>query len=291
MNKLLTTAALLVMLLGGGIIAKELLWKSAKSGGQQNTNVSVTPADNVDTVLASPVVEANKNSNPVQMKAKVLRATNANPQRVIFIYTPIDFYSMELATKKLQELDQTQGEIYVLLSSPGGSVFAGESFITAMQSARNRVNTVCVDFCASMAAIIHQHGTKRYAYDRATLMFHDASGGAQGQMNEMVNLLSYINRKLEKTNRYIASRSKLSYEQFKQMATFQDLWIDAEDAQAHGLVDDLIKVIPASPQDEQILIEMRKLRENGTMNVIPLTVDILKSNGSNTTGLTTRGTK
>lgn len=210
---------------------------------------------------------------------KLVKGLKVNASRVITIATEIDYDSMRNATAKLQDLDQTDGEIYVLLSSPGGSVLDGEAFISAMESARNKVNTICSDLCASMAAIIHQHGAKRYAYDRAILMFHDASGGAQGEVGKMMSMLSFIQRKLEKTNRYIAKRSGIKYEQFEKMI-IRDLWIDAEDSKNIGLVDDIIKVIPNVPQDLSSGFFGRKAKASGDANngkvitVVPMSIGV-----------------
>ena len=92
-----------------------------------------------------------------------------------------------------------------------------------------------------MAAIILEHGTKRFALDRSTIMFHDASGGARGSLGEMNSLLQFYRRGIEKTNRYIAERSGLKYETFMELQK-DNLWIDAEDAKSLNLVDDLVRL-------------------------------------------------
>lgn len=216
-----------------------------------------------------PNITANSVS---ELKTKTLMNLKADSNRLVLVVGEVNYSSMEEAKNKLQQIDKTKGPIYVLISSPGGSVFAGESFITAMQSAENPVYTVCLDICASMGAIIHQYGTQRYAYDRATLMFHDASGAARGKVGEMMSLLSFIDRKLEKTNRYIAIRSGMSYDKWTQMSV-RDLWIDSEDAYKEGLVDKIVRVIPLGnlSLDELLMNKGNRFGSEGAVRVLPMT--------------------
>lgn len=231
----LKTAALTfgtIVIIAGTISVVKTKWTSSST---KTDDITMTTS----VVESTAKVESTIDSSISQSKRTIKDVIN--PERIVLILTEISGQSMAQAKAQLEFLDKTDGDIYILLSSPGGSVFAGESLITSMQSAKNKVHTVCTDFCASMAAIIHQHGVKRYAYDRATLMFHDASGGFQGQFSKMRKLFDYIQRKLDKTNTFIASRSKLSYQEFMSYVS-QDFWIDAEDAERKGLVDSIVKV-------------------------------------------------
>lgn len=158
--------------------------------------------------------------------------------------------------------------IFLLIASPGGSVFAGEQVLSAMESVKAPVYTVCTSLCASMAAIIHQYGTQRLAYDRSILMFHDASGGLQGEVKKMHSMLTLIERKIERTDRYIAQRSNMSYEKFLDMHKY-DLWIDAVDAKQAGLVDKIVKIqIPklgsSGPSAETVLKTYNTLNTKNT---------------------------
>jgi ATP-dependent Clp protease protease subunit len=166
-----------------------------------------------------------------------------DPNRTVRIDFPIGFLpDLDNSVKKqLSELGSSKEPIFVLLDSPGGSVSVGNEFVSLMQAADGPVYTICVGLCASMAAIILEHGTKRFALDRSTIMFHDAAGGAQGSLGQMNSLLQYYRRGIEKTNRYIAERSSMKYETFMELQK-DNLWIDAEDAKALNLVDELVRL-------------------------------------------------
>jgi ATP-dependent Clp protease protease subunit len=183
-----------------------------------------------------PALEAK----PEALSAKAIKTLKINPARVVLIKEPIDEYS-EKHIDTIMRLGKSSEPIVVLIDSPGGNVLVGEQIVTAMESAHGPVYTVCLKMCASMGAIIHQYGTKRFALDRSVLMFHDASAGTSGRVNEMLSLLEFIKRKLEKTNRYIVSRSKVSYEELMNLEA-NNYWLDAEEAKEKGFVDELVRI-------------------------------------------------
>lgn len=291
MSRARTLALSGILLLGLGLIVTGATGtatstnREASSTQTHNANITYSPL--VDTELYSsnlPFNNSNKLAPPEGRK--VVKGVNVDPRRVVFIGSEINFMSMQKATAQLQELDNSTGDIYILISSPGGSVLDGSTFISAMESSRNKVYTVCVDLCASMAAIIHQHGAKRFAYDRAILMFHDASGGARGKVGEMMSMLQYIQRSLEKTNRYIAHRSGMNYNDFASMVV-KDLWIDSEDAKNLGLVDDIIKVIPNVQVNDLLSVQAERLKrqqdgpaidgsQGNVITISPMTIGVTR---------------
>lgn len=215
-----------------------------------------------DQTIEVPQLKPGK-AQEVFLKKKTIKNVNINFDRTIYIEGEVGYTSMNKAIKNLKILDASSGPIYMLISSPGGSVFDGFRLISAIESSKNPVYTVCTSLCASMAAIIHQYGTKRYAYDRSVLMFHDAAGGLQGPVKHMQSMLTFLERAIEKTNRYIANKSHLQYEEFMQLHS-QDLWIDAEDAKDLHLVDELIAVKDDASRDDS-----NPYQEKNNKNVVP----------------------
>jgi len=190
--------------------------------------------------VKTPVVtESSSKSVPLSTKKVVRVSPDSN--RMILIYSQI--MDMSSYISKLKELDKQSSKepIWVLLNSPGGSVFDGALFISQMEATKAPVYTVCMGLCASMAAIIHQHGVKRFSIDRSVLMFHPASGGLQGQVENMDSRLSLIKRVVEKFNARIASRSKMTQDEYKAKVAYE-LWLDAEDAKEKGFVDEIIAI-------------------------------------------------
>jgi ATP-dependent Clp protease protease subunit len=234
-NKLLVNQTVKAVLIGFGIgVTVSVLSLLLNNSRNELTNNSKT--------ITTPKIQpsAQEKTTPVESIAKEIKLLKINPKRTIFINEIITFESERFADQIL-ELGDDEEPIVVLIDSPGGSVFSGEKIVSAMEAVKSDVYTVCVGMCASMAAIIHQYGTKRFANDRAVLMFHDAAGMMGGRVSEMLSLLNMIKRKLEKTNHYIANRSKMSYEELVRLSS-SNFWIDAEDAMEKGLVDDLVRI-------------------------------------------------
>lgn len=224
----LTTVALVISML-----TLSAVLKPAKT---ELVNESKTEKTAFQKQEQQPVVEVKTESLPV----KAIKTLKINPSRVVLIKEPIDEMS-ERHIDTIMRLGKSSEPIVVLIDSPGGSVLVGEQIVTAMEAAHGPVYTVCLKMCASMGAIIHQYGTKRFALDRSVLMFHDASTGTSGRVNEMLSLLEFIKRKLEKTNRYIVSRSKVSYEELMRLEA-NNYWLDAEEAKEKGFVDELVRI-------------------------------------------------
>ena len=227
---LLVSVSLLV-----GVFVTLNVFKGFSSGS--GSPVSLTDI----AVFERPSVPPTKEEKVGNASKKVVRTLTVNRKRVLELKQQVDELVEHLVDDIAKLSTQSKEAIVLLIDSPGGSVFIGEKILTAIENSEAPVYTVCVGLCASMAAIIHQHGVKRYALDRSALMFHDASGGLMGKLGEMKSLLLFIQRKIDKTNAYIASRSGISLEQFKQMQS-NNLWIDAEDSKNAKFVDELVRL-------------------------------------------------
>lgn len=225
-----------------------------------------------DKVFEGPQLKSNDKVEEVLSKKKLVKDVAVDFDRTVYLDGEVHGYSMNKAIKELKAIDDTTGPIFVLINSPGGSVFDGERFISAIESASNPVYTVCTNLCASMGAIIHQYGTKRFAYDRSVLMFHDASGGLRGPVKNMKSMLSFIERKIQKVNAYIAKKSGMSYESFMKLHA-HDLWIDAEDAKDLKLVDDIIIVKDDANRAASAGVEEKKSKEPTKVPYAPKTND------------------
>lgn len=212
-------------------------------GNSLNTNKNELMLENKE--VNSPVVPLSINSPSAPEKAetrkKRIRKLTLNGSRTLIVSGEIGRHTEALARQINKLSKESKEPIVLLIDSPGGSVFSGERVISAMEASKAEIYTVCDGMCASMAAIIHQYGTKRLATDRSILMFHDAAGMLGGRISEMLSLLNLIKRKLDKTNHYIANRSKISYQELVTLGA-NNFWIDSEDAMEKGLVDDLVSL-------------------------------------------------
>lgn len=206
-------------------------------------------------------------SNDVQLVGKSLTKLNIDFSRAVYIVGEVD-ESILQQISQIQQLSAMSSEpIYLMLESPGGSVFDGYKMLSAMESSRAPVYTVATGLCASMCAIIHQYGSKRFAFDRATLMFHDAAGGLQGEVKKMATRLNYISRSLEKVDRKIASKMGISYDKYMALHAYE-LWVDAEDALKLHLIDDVVATeYPMIINTERVPPAEEKNKRNKVLDV------------------------
>lgn len=198
------------------------------------TNHSVTNTE--ESVIKVPVI--------TNLVSKQLTRLTPKDDQVVTLYGEVGDNAEGIANSILEK--SIKNPVYLLINSPGGSVLDGARILSAMEAAKSPVYTVCLQLCASMAAIIHQYGTERYMVDRSILMFHPASGSLSGNVFEMQSRLNWILRYTNKADVYIANRVGITVEQFK--AQFDnEIWIDAEDSLNRKFTDKIVSVTTKQP--------------------------------------------
>lgn len=161
-------------------------------------------------------------------------------ESIVLLLGPIRHNTKEVAMA-IKQAAREGKRVWLLIDSPGGSVIAGAQIVTAIETAGVEVNTVCLSLCASMAAIIHQYGTNRYMVDRSFLMFHEASGGAEGTVPQMLSQLTTMNRYINKMLAQIAKRAGMTFKEFDSKLA-AELWLDAEESLQQKFSDGMLNV-------------------------------------------------
>lgn len=88
----------------------------------------------------------------------------------------------------IEQIHACKGKrIVIEVDSPGGSVYAAWQIQKAIERHDQPVACVVDGFAASAAFVTLQSCTTRYATDRAVLMAHAASSGAEGQAEDLQN--------------------------------------------------------------------------------------------------------
>lgn len=172
--------------------------------------------------------------------SKTITSVNLSASNTVVLIGEIRGNGSSVA-QEIIEKSKTAKSLYLVINSPGGSVLDGALIISAMQSSRIPINTVCLQICASMAAIIHQYGTQRMQVDRSILMFHDAAGSLQGYFPHMRSRLEMLDRYITKMQQDISRRTGMPLAEFLD-AQHREFWIDAEDALQRKFTDKLVAV-------------------------------------------------
>ena len=149
--------------------------------------------------------------------------------------------SLVVAQMLFLEGQDSEKDISFYINSPGGSVSAGFAIFDTMQYIRCDVSTICVGMAASMGAFLLAAGAigKRRALPNAEIMIHQPSGGAQGQATDIAIVADRIVKTKAKLNRILAERTGQPLEKVAADAE-RDYYMDAEEAKAYGLVDEII---------------------------------------------------
>lgn len=193
---------------------------------------------NVDSPQAPiQAAEPEEQEKPTETETKLV---DLNKEVFVILFGPIGRNAIDVANA-IKKAASEHKTIWLLIDSPGGSVISGAQIVTAIESAGVEVNTVCITICASMAAIIHQYGTNRYMVDRSLLMFHEAAGGVEGTVPQMISQLKTMNRYIEKMVGFIARRAGMSFQELDSKLA-AELWIDAEDSLQQHFSDGTINV-------------------------------------------------
>lgn len=242
-------------LLGFASVTFAIVLATAVSGAR-STKVSAKEID-------SPLLEASAPALQVSPATKTVEQLAIDPTRSVLLFGEVGNVSSVVA--KIYELDRADHNkrISLVIESPGGNVISGAQVINAIEGVTAPVDTICTVMCASMAAMIHSHGVKRYMTDRTFLMYHDYAGGYQGEGAHMHSLMFAIERYLLRMNAYISQRSGMPLETLT-VHELRQFWIDSEDATAQHFNDAIVSIDVNSlmPKDQASQDKIRQQLED-----------------------------
>jgi ATP-dependent Clp protease protease subunit len=148
------------------------------------------------------------------------------------------------------ESENPKKDIYLYINSPGGVVTAGMAIHDTMQYIRPRVGTVCVGQAASMGSFLLAAGEPgmRMATTNARVMLHQPSGGAQGMASDIEIQAKEILRIRASMNELYAKYTGKSIEEIEK-AMDRDTFLEADEAKAFGIVDEVYNKRPVPAED------------------------------------------
>jgi ATP-dependent Clp protease protease subunit len=231
-----------------GVIAVGASLSSLNQGRGASAIVSPVEINNAAAAPEGSEVHTAPAPAPAAQATKLSTLKN-----IVFLNTQVDEYSVNEIITRLQTLEGSKEPVYLLIDSPGGSVFDGARLITQMESMKTPVNTVCVGLCASMGAMIHSYGKQRLITARSTLMYHPASGGAQGQIPNMLARLNYAQNFVGKLEANVQKRSGMAKADYEKRIAYE-FWADSDEAKALKLVDNVVALnvtLPAAKADSR----------------------------------------
>jgi ATP-dependent Clp protease protease subunit len=172
--------------------------------------------------------------------------------RIIFLQGEIRSDNANELVMKLLYLqsENRRKDIHFYINSPGGSVTATLAIYDTMQILSCPVATYCVGLAASGGSILLAGGTKgkRFALPHAKIMMHQPWGGVGGQVTDIEIQATEILKDRAMLNEILASHIGKPVEDIAK-DTDRDFYLNAEEAKAYGVVDDVLKKNTIEPEE------------------------------------------
>ena len=161
--------------------------------------------------------------------------------RTVLIFGEVDMKMAERVTAQLLAYAESEGDIRVILNSPGGHVESGDTIHDMIRFVGPRVKMIGTGWVASAGAHIYLGARKenRFCLPFTRFLLHQPLGGVQGQASDITIEAEEILKMRERLNREIAAETGQTYEKVVQ-DTERNYWLGAEEAKAYGLVSKII---------------------------------------------------
>ena len=165
-------------------------------------------------------------------------------ENIIFLGTPIDDTIANLICAQLIHLESENPDrdINIYINSPGGDITALFAIYDTMQFIKNDIATICLGQAASAAAVLLAAGTKgkRLALPHSRVMLHQPWGQVgYGQVTDLEIAAKEILRMRDLLEEILAKHTGQSIEKIH-ADTDRDFVIEAQEALAYGIIDDVI---------------------------------------------------
>ncbi len=161
--------------------------------------------------------------------------------RTVLIFGDVDMKMAErVSAQLLAYAAEGEGDIRVILNSPGGHVESGDT-IHDMIRFVGRVKMIGTGWVASAGAHIFLGAKKenRFCLPFTRFLLHQPLGGVRGQASDITIEAEEILKMRERLNREIAAETGQPFEKVVN-DTERNYWLGAEEAKAYGLVSRIV---------------------------------------------------
>jgi ATP-dependent Clp protease, protease subunit len=196
------------------------------------------PIDTYMNLVPMVVEQTNRGERAYDIFSRLLK------ERIIFITGGIEDGMSTLVCAQLLflESENPKKEINMYINSPGGVVTSGMAIYDTMQFIKPPVATLCMGQAASMGSLLLTAGAKdmRFALPQARVMVHQPSGGAQGQVTDILIQAREIENMKRRLNEIYVKHTGKSYADIE-AGLERDNFMTAQEAKEWGLIDKVIE--------------------------------------------------
>lgn len=166
--------------------------------------------------------------------------------RIVKIFGEIDEDTADVFTDAMLSLsfESPEKEITLYINSEGGSMYAMFAMHDVMRMIPNPIHTIGIGRVMSAAVLLLAAGDRRSIMPNTYVMMHEPSmfGGFENKVGQWERDLDHIKILKERKYDLMSHYTGLSLEQIAEDLNGQDKYIDASEAQAYGLVDEICKI-------------------------------------------------
>src|SRR5215467_8482402 len=185
--------------------------------------------------------EKEKKEAPEPQSSPVAQALFKS--RTVLIFGEVDMKMAErVSAQLLAYAAEGEGDIRVIVNSPGGHVESGDTIHDMIRFVGPRVKMIGTGWVASAGAHIFLGARKenRFCLPQTRFLLHQPLGGVRGQASDISIEAEEILKMRERLNRVIAKETGQTYEKIVQ-DTERNFWMGAEAARAYGIVSKIIE--------------------------------------------------
>jgi len=163
--------------------------------------------------------------------------------RTVLIFGEVDMKMAERVTANLLALAaEGDGDIRIVVNSPGGHVESGDTIHDMIKALRPRVKMIGTGWVASAGVHIFLGADKpnRFALPNTRFMIHQPLGGVRGKASDIEIEAEEILKMHDRINRTIAAETGQPLSRVQE-DTDRNFWMSPEEAKAYGLVGRVIE--------------------------------------------------
>ena len=180
-----------------------------------------------------------KSKSPEPQNSEIAKALFKS--RTVLIFGEVDMKMAERVTAQLLAYAESEGDIRVILNSPGGHVESGDTVHDVIRFVGNRVKIIGTGWVASAGALIYVAVPveNRYSLPNTRFMLHQPSGGVGGQATDISIEAQEILKMRDRLNKIFSVQTGQPVERVER-DTDRNFWMSAEEAKQYGLVGKVI---------------------------------------------------
>ena len=163
--------------------------------------------------------------------------------RTVLIFGEVDMKMAERVTATLLALaTEGDGDIRIIINSPGGHVESGDTIHDMIKALRPRVKMIGTGWVASAGVHIFLGADKanRFAMPNTRFMIHQPLGGVRGKASDIEIEAEEILKMHDRINRTIAHETGQPLSRVEN-DTDRNFWMSAEEAKTYGLVSRVVE--------------------------------------------------